>query len=40
MSRTRRISRFALVGVLIAALYIVLYLAFLHFRIWTEFLIH
>ena len=30
MSHTRRISRFALVGVLIAALYIVLYLAFLH----------
>ncbi len=30
MSRTRRISRFALVGVLIAGLYVVLYLAFLH----------
>lgn len=30
MSHTRRISRFALVGVLIAGLYVVLYLAFLH----------
>ncbi len=30
MTQTRRISRFALVGVLIAGLYVALYLAFLH----------